>query len=259
MPSARILAWPVSSITTNRPALWRAEAYYRLNNRLALVNVTSGPGGTNAITGVYGAYVDSIGMLVVSGQVKRETTVRSYWPPFAPIRGPRTRHRAALSADHEILRDGDRPDIPSATILEKAVLSGDSLGSARPVWLDIPLDVQGAQDRSGVAARLRPGGNRGSIGKRPISPPPSDELWPNSRGAPAGRLRRRRRAAVGPPSGTSCALSKSSAFPSSPAGTPMTRSGTRIRSIAAVRGPSAIAAAISLCKTPTCWWSSAAG
>jgi len=54
-----------------------AEAYYRLTNRLAVVNVTSGPGGTNAITGVYGAYVDSIGMLIISGQVKIETTVRS--------------------------------------------------------------------------------------------------------------------------------------------------------------------------------------
>ncbi|HEX7884043.1 MAG TPA: thiamine pyrophosphate-binding protein, partial [Afipia sp.] len=53
-----------------------AEAYYRLTNRLAVVNVTSGPGGTNAITGVYGAFVDSIGMLVISGQVKIETTVR---------------------------------------------------------------------------------------------------------------------------------------------------------------------------------------
>ena len=54
-----------------------AEAYYRLTNRLAVVNVTSGPGGTNAITGVYGAHVDSIGMLVISGQVKTETTVRA--------------------------------------------------------------------------------------------------------------------------------------------------------------------------------------
>ena len=54
-----------------------AEAYYRLTNRLAVVNVTSGPGGTNAITGVYGAFVDSIGMLVSSGQVKIDTTCRS--------------------------------------------------------------------------------------------------------------------------------------------------------------------------------------
>lgn len=64
-----------------------AEAYGRLNNQLAVVNVTSGPGGTNAITGVYGAYVDSIGMVVISGQVKFETTVRmratvtSIWRP----------------------------------------------------------------------------------------------------------------------------------------------------------------------------------
>jgi len=53
-----------------------AEAYARLTNRLPVVNVTSGPGGTNAITGVYGAFVDSIPMLVLSGQVKEETTVR---------------------------------------------------------------------------------------------------------------------------------------------------------------------------------------
>jgi acetolactate synthase-1/2/3 large subunit len=59
-----------------------AEAYYRLTNRLPVVNVTSGPGGTNAITGVYGAFVDSIGMLVISGQVKFETTVRSTGLPL---------------------------------------------------------------------------------------------------------------------------------------------------------------------------------
>ena len=59
-----------------------AEAYYRQSNRLPIVNVTSGPGGTNAITGVYGAWVDSIGMLVISGQVKWETTVRSTGLPL---------------------------------------------------------------------------------------------------------------------------------------------------------------------------------
>ena len=53
-----------------------AEAYARLTQRTAVVNVTSGPGGTNAITGVYGAFVDSIPVLVISGQVKNETTVR---------------------------------------------------------------------------------------------------------------------------------------------------------------------------------------
>jgi acetolactate synthase-1/2/3 large subunit len=54
-----------------------AESYFRLTNRVAAVNVTTGPGGTNAITGVYGAHVDSMAMVVVSGQVKWETCARS--------------------------------------------------------------------------------------------------------------------------------------------------------------------------------------
>src|SRR5687767_9376544 len=54
-----------------------AESYFRLSNRLAAVNVTTGPGGVNALNGVWGAFVDSLGMLVVSGQVKWETTTRS--------------------------------------------------------------------------------------------------------------------------------------------------------------------------------------
>ena len=58
-------------------AAMAAESYFRLTNKPALVNVTSGPGGTNAITGVYGAWTDSLGMIVISGQVKYETTVRS--------------------------------------------------------------------------------------------------------------------------------------------------------------------------------------
>ena len=47
-----------------------AEAYCRFSGRIAALNVTSGPGGINALNGVYGAYVDSIGMIVVSGQIK---------------------------------------------------------------------------------------------------------------------------------------------------------------------------------------------
>lgn len=44
-----------------------AESYFRVSNRMAAVNVTAGPGATNAITGVYGAHVDSMAMIVVSG------------------------------------------------------------------------------------------------------------------------------------------------------------------------------------------------
>jgi acetolactate synthase-1/2/3 large subunit len=120
-----------------------AEAYYRLTNKLPLVNVTSGPGGTNAITGVYGAFVDSIGMLVISGQVKFETTVRStglklrqYGDQELDIEElvrPITKY-AVMVTDPESIRYH----------LEKALYLARS-GRPGPCWLDIPLNVQGAQ------------------------------------------------------------------------------------------------------------------
>lgn len=120
-----------------------AEAYYRLTNRLAVVNVTSGPGGTNAITGVYGAWVDSIGMLVISGQVKTETTVRHTGLPLRQY------------GDQELdIEELVRPVTKYATMvtdprsiryhLEKALYLATS-GRPGPVWLDIPLDVQAAK------------------------------------------------------------------------------------------------------------------
>ena len=120
-----------------------AEAYTRLSNRLAVVNVTSGPGGTNAITGVYGAYVDSIGMLVISGQVKWETTVRSTGLPLRQygdqeldieeLVRPITKY-CFMVTDPESIRYH----------LEKALYLATS-GRPGPVWLDIPLNVQAAK------------------------------------------------------------------------------------------------------------------
>lgn len=120
-----------------------AEAYYRVDNRLPLVNVTSGPGGTNAITGVYGAFVDSIGMVVLSGQVKWETTVRSTGLPLRQygdqeldieeLVRPVTKY-VAMVTDPQSIRYH----------LEKAFYLAKS-GRPGPCWLDIPLNVQGAQ------------------------------------------------------------------------------------------------------------------
>jgi acetolactate synthase-1/2/3 large subunit len=119
-----------------------AEAYYRLANKLALVSVTSGPGGTNAITGVYGAFVDSVGMLVLSGQVKWETTVRSTGLPLRQygdqeidieeLVRPVTKY-CAMVTDPQSIRYH----------LEKAIYLATS-GRPGPCWLDIPLNVQGA-------------------------------------------------------------------------------------------------------------------
>jgi acetolactate synthase-1/2/3 large subunit len=120
-----------------------AESYYRMTNRLAVLNVTSGPGGTNAITGVYGAFVDSIGVLVLSGQVKYETTVRST--------GLALRQYGDQELDIEELV---RPITKYCVMVtdpmsiryhvEKALYLAVS-GRPGPCWLDIPLNVQAAQ------------------------------------------------------------------------------------------------------------------
>jgi acetolactate synthase-1/2/3 large subunit len=120
-----------------------AESYYRLTNRLPLVNVTSGPGSTNAITGVYGAYVDSIAMVILSGQVKRETTVRSTGLPLRQygdqeldieeVVRPITKYCAMVTEPESIRYH-----------LEKAFYLAAS-GRPGPCWLDIPLDVQASQ------------------------------------------------------------------------------------------------------------------
>ncbi len=117
-----------------------AEGYYRVSNQLAVVNVTTGPGGINALNGVYGAYVDSVGMIVVSGQVKRETIASNYTVPLRQLGDqevdivqmvrPITKY-AVLVQDPVSIR----------SVLDKAIFLATN-GRPGPVWLDIPIDVQ---------------------------------------------------------------------------------------------------------------------
>ena len=119
-----------------------AEGYARYSGKIAAVCVTSGPGGTNAITGVLGGYLDSIPMFILSGQVKRETTT---WITDLPLRQlgdqeynivrsvkPMTKYAVMVTDENKI-----------AYHLEKAMFLATH-GRFGPVWLDIPLDVQGA-------------------------------------------------------------------------------------------------------------------
>src|SRR3989338_3154059 len=62
-----------------------AESYARLTGKLPVVNVTTGPGGINTLNGVFGAWVDSIPMLVISGQVRFDTTVDSTHLPLRQL------------------------------------------------------------------------------------------------------------------------------------------------------------------------------
>lgn len=118
------------------------EAYARIHNKIAAVCVTTGPGGTNAITGVVGAYTDSIPMLVISGQVKYSTCARSTGLPL----------RAMGDQEFDIVKSISCMTKHSAMVvdpntikyhLEKCLFLAHS-GRPGPTWLDIPLDVQGA-------------------------------------------------------------------------------------------------------------------
>ncbi len=124
-----------------------AESYARLENRIAAVCVTTGPGGTNALTGVVGGYLDSIPMFIVSGQVRYDTTKR-YAEQFTdglPL-------RAVGDQEYDI--------VPSVQPMTKyAVMIEDPLtiryhlekawylathGRPGPVWIDVPVNFQGA-------------------------------------------------------------------------------------------------------------------
>lgn len=119
-----------------------AESYCRLSNRPAAVNVTTGPGGVNALNGVYGAYVDSIGMVVVSGQVKRETCAFNY--PL-PLRQLGDQEVDIVSMVRGITKYAVVLDDPlqARKVVEKA-LHLCTRGRPGPVWIDVPIDVQAA-------------------------------------------------------------------------------------------------------------------
>jgi acetolactate synthase-1/2/3 large subunit len=119
-----------------------AQGYYRLTNRLAAVNVTTGPGGTNAITGVFGAWVDSLGMVVVSGQMKWETLVRS---TGLPLRQLGDQEVDIVRLVESITKYAVMVTDPSTIRyhLEKAIHLART-GRPGPVWLDVPINVQSA-------------------------------------------------------------------------------------------------------------------
>ena len=122
-----------------------AEAYARLDNKIAAVCVTTGPGGTNALTGVVGGWLDSIPMFIISGQVRYDTTAR-YALQFTD-----TSLRAMGDQEYDIVKS-------VAPMTKYAVMIEDpttiryhlekawhlaTIGRPSPVWIDIPVNYQG--------------------------------------------------------------------------------------------------------------------
>lgn len=119
-----------------------AEAYARINNKMAAVCVTSGPGAINALNGVAGAYMDSVPMLIISGQTKSTLTVKA---SGLKLRTLGNQEFNIMSAIGEMTKYGEMIMEPEKVryVLEKAYHLAVT-GRPGPCWIDIPLDIQGA-------------------------------------------------------------------------------------------------------------------
>ena len=119
-------------------AAMAAEAYSRISGKPGVALVTSGPGGTNTITGVYGAWIDSIPTIFISGQVTSDTLIgdtglRQFGIQEANITElvqPITKYAVTVTDATQIKYH-----------LQKALYLATT-GRPGPVWLDIPLDIQ---------------------------------------------------------------------------------------------------------------------
>jgi len=151
-----------------------AESYARINKKIALVCVTSGPGGTNAITGVLGGWRDSIKMMIISGQVRYDTTVRSTKLKLRQLGDQEFDIAKCVSTMTKYAEMVIDP-LKIKYHLEKAYFLAMN-GRPGPCWLDIPLDVQGAYIETGKLARYDstsdkkglPGKISGSVARRVI-------------------------------------------------------------------------------------------
>lgn len=119
------------------------EGYYRACGHLAVTCVTTGPGGTNAITGVLGQYLDSIPGLYISGQIKTSTYKHTY--PYLNLRQLGDQEADIVSMVTPITKYAKTIYNPLDVKyeLDKAIAIALD-GRPGPVWLDVPLDVQGA-------------------------------------------------------------------------------------------------------------------
>ena len=119
-------------------ALMASEGYYRMNGKIAANIITTGPGGTNTLTGLLGLWLDSIPSIIVSGQVQRSqmsknTGCRQIGDQefdIIPVVKTMTKYAKSIINPNEILQE-----------LEYAYQIAIH-GRKGPVWLDIPLDIQ---------------------------------------------------------------------------------------------------------------------
>ena len=120
-----------------------ADAYFRVSGKPAIVQVTTGPGAINALNGVFGAFVDSVPMIVISGQVRTDTISDIVVPGLRQMgdqEAPITHMVERITKYSKVVMAPDELIEIAKTAWLKAVT-----GRPGPSWIDIPINVQGAQ------------------------------------------------------------------------------------------------------------------
>jgi acetolactate synthase-1/2/3 large subunit len=124
-----------------------AEGYARTTNRPAVVLTTAGPGAINTLNGVFGAFTDSIPMIVIAGQAKSETLRSSY--NLEELRQLGDQEAQMIEMVSGITKDRFQfsRDIDPHAFLAKVdqLFNCAVTGRPGPVWLEIPVDVQALQ------------------------------------------------------------------------------------------------------------------
>lgn len=120
-----------------------AEAYARVDNRLPVVCVTTGPGGTNTLTGVLCAWLDNIPMLVISGQVKTTAMVESTGLNLRQF--GEQEHRIVETVKFMTKYAVTVKDAKKIKYYIQKAIHEATTGRRGPCWIDVPLDIQGAQ------------------------------------------------------------------------------------------------------------------
>ena len=145
-------------------ALMASEGYFRMTGKISANIVTTGPGGTNTITGLLGLWLDSIPSIIISGQVPinqlaKGTGCRQIGDQefdIISVVKPMTKYATMIKDKNDILQ-----------ILDEAYHQATS-GRPGPVWIDIPLDIQGALVDENTLLRKKQ--------YELLSPPTEDEL-----------------------------------------------------------------------------------
>lgn len=116
-----------------------AEACGRVQGNFGVAIVTTGPGATNVITPVVGAWIESVPMLILSGQAKRSDLIKS-----SGLRQKGVQEVDIVTMVKGVTKYAKTIENPADILLElqKAIYLATS-GRKGPVWLDVPLDVQG--------------------------------------------------------------------------------------------------------------------